>query len=97
MRRKRSVTEPIALEAGISVDSLRPCPPDDLTADYKVRRRTFRAWYKEREAWVARRESYAVEHGWPGGERARLDEEMTAHPLDRVPFDPAWEVAHGHL
>ncbi len=97
MRRKQTVFEDAVREAGISVTSLRPCPADDLAAPYKERRRVFRRWLRERSEWVARREEYAETHGWPGGALARFEEENAAHPIDSAPFDPAWEVAHGHL
>ncbi|UPL09977.1 hypothetical protein [Microbacterium sufflavum] len=51
----------------------------------------------KRADWVARRERYALEHGWPGGDYARHLEENEAHPVPDAPFDPNWEMLHGGL
>lgn len=97
MRRKPVVADAVAQASGVDVASLRPCPPDDRSLPYRERRKVSRAWLAERAEWVARREAFAAEHGWPGGDRARLAEEEAAHPIRDAPFDVEWEVANGHL
>lgn len=96
MRRKPS-TDVRASAPQLGVEALAPAPTDDPQMPYPLRRKQHQRWLERRAEWVARREEYAAQHGWRGGDIERAAEEDAAHPIPDAPFDPEWEVAHGHL
>lgn len=68
-------------------DPTPPCgPEDDLAAARAAIGERFEAW----KQWRAAREAHAAEHGWPGGEIARVQQERFAHPGE--PFDPSTDL-----
>lgn len=97
MRRKQRIDlSPDAIRT-LGPGALRPAPVDALEAPYPLRKREYERWIEARNKWIERRESYSLEHGWPGGDAARQLEENATHPVPDAPFDPAWEVTHGGL
>ncbi|WP_311257177.1 hypothetical protein [Microbacterium sp. WCS2018Hpa-9] len=97
MRRKKLVErDPITAES-LAASALQPAPIDDVMMPYPLRKKAFERWMDKRTAWVERREVYALEYGWPGGDYARHVEENEAHPIPAAPFDPEWEIRHGDL
>lgn len=95
MRRKRNRSR--ITKRGLDPDNLRPAPIDDPDTDYEHRRALWDAWMVERDTWIARREAYAEQYGWPDGELARFEEEDAHHPVPDEPFDPDQEIAAGRL
>lgn len=95
MRRKRNRSR--ITKRGLDPSALRPAPQDDPTDNYEQRRGAYSAWMSERDTWIARREAYAEQYGWPDGELARFEEEDTHHPVPDEPFDPDHEIAAGRL
>lgn len=96
MRRKKTTDLGVDAEL-LGVDALPPAPVDDPGLPYVLRKKQFELWLERRRSWVERREQHSAEHGWPGGDLARMREEDEAHPIPNAPFDPAWEIAHGGL
>jgi len=84
--RRRSVNP--SPDDGLSPDALPAYVEPDPSLSLKEKIAHQERWMKLRNDWENRRARYAELHGWPGGDYARHEEEMQAHPIPDAYFDP---------